>query len=231
MALTKLDSTFFRGKKTVLDTSSYTSFNAGLKPGRLVLAGSVAVKSSLGSQIAARLSLEHFTEAILDSYEEDQADRSRLLEQSLRCANEAVYNFGHKLAAGGRLAAAIIALVIEAGDVSAARVGALSAYLYRNGTIFPFFLAKESADTCIGTNSRVTVETAEVKGANGDIVFVFSETLTLHQEEKLSKLLLNKPMPKLETVVAEIFEDIESLEFAQMTCIGPETVYLANRIK
>lgn len=63
-----------------------------------------------------------------------------LLEKAFKAADDSVYQFGHKLAAGGRLSTSLIGLVIEKNLIAAGRVGHGNAYLCREGEVFPFFL-------------------------------------------------------------------------------------------
>ena len=68
-----------------------------------------------------------------------------LIIDVIKNANESVYSFGHKLAAGGRMASSLLGIVIEENTIAAGRVGAGSAYLYREGDLFSFF--ESSADS------------------------------------------------------------------------------------
>ena len=237
MSLTKFDSNFYRGKQVVPTMSSYVAFNVGRQPGRLVMAGSVASQASLGSQIAAKLCLEHLSDSILDCYEKmdanEDVEEENILERSLKRANIAVYNFGHQLAAGGRLASSLLVLVIENERIISGRVGSMGAYLYRKGNIYPFFVNKECTDTCIGVNSKVLVETAEVEAQPYDSVFLFSRLLSESQERLLEKLLggiQGRVDFDLDKLVENIFIDSNNVEFSQVVCIGPETVFLRDYV-
>ena len=237
MSLTKFDSNFYRGKQVAPTMSSYVAFNIGCQPGRLVMAGSVASQASLGSQIAAKLCLEHLSESILDCYEQididEEAEKENILERSLKRANLAVYNFGHQLSAGGRLAASVLVLVIENEKIISGRVGAMGAYLYRKGNIFPFFVTKECADACIGVNSKVLVETAEVEARPLDSVFLFSRSLSKAQEQLLANSLggiQGRVDFDLDKIVKNIFPNSDNVEFAQVVCIGPKAFYLGDYV-
>lgn len=237
MSLTKFDSNFYRGKQVVPTMSSYVAFNVGCQPGRLVMAGSVASQANLGGQIAAKLCLEHLSESILDCYEKIDSDEGveegNILERSLKNANIAVYNFGHQLAAGGRLASSLLVLVIENERIISGRVGSMGAYLYRKGNIYPFFVNKECTDTCIGVNSKVLVETAEVEAQPYDSVFLFSKLLSESQEQLLARSLggiQGRVDFDLDKIVKNIFPDSDNVEFAQVVCIGPKTLFLGDYI-
>ncbi|MCB0334190.1 MAG: hypothetical protein KDD55_11860, partial [Bdellovibrionales bacterium] len=201
MSCTHLDSFTYRGANALVDTSSYVSFNPHGKAGNLVFAGARAVKQSIGSQVACKLSLEHFIEGILDYFgggfsEEDFTEEEpslRALEAAFKRANKSVYSFGHSLAAGGRMAAAFIGLVLEDDMIASGRVGNGSAYLYRAGELFPFFDStgqEEGAhqEGYLGTQSLVSVELASVATEPHDVLYVFSQELSEKEENDLISL-------------------------------------------
>jgi len=230
MALTKFDSNFYRGEAVPASMSSFVAFNIGLVPGKLFMAGSSAVQNSVGSKIAARICLDRLANSVLDCYAlEQKSDKENILESSFKRANQAVYQFGHQLSAGGRLAAAVIALAVEDRTIIAGRVGAMGAYLYRKGRLFPFFISNESADTCIGINDRVTVETAEVEIKPFDSIFIFSRMLSVEQEQQLLKFLggiEGRLDFDLDAIVKNVFYNFKELSFAQVLSVGPETIFL-----
>jgi len=196
------------------------------------------VKASIGSQIACRLCLEHFVEGTLDYHEQpeqfgaEQASMSAL-EAAFKRANSAVYEFGHKLAAGGRLAAALIALVIEEGVVSAGRVGAMSAYLHRNSQLHPFFEGCGDGSSFVGSNSIVTIETASADIVGGDLILLFSRLLDSRQERLVIDLIgrcaLRRGAFGL-NIVPRLFDDAEELEFCMLASLGPEAIYLSQEV-
>lgn len=252
MSLTHINCHLFRGKNASIDSSSYVALNPAEHPGSLVLAGSCAAKDSIASQVACRLCLEHFVRGLTDFFEKLRQqngarshDAQRLselsqeaLEAAFRNANSSVYNFGHKLAAGGRMAATLIGLVIEGGVISTGRAGGGSAYLYRHGELFPFFeskhltrLAEQSLDSYVGANSLVSVELASVPTQAADVIFLFSLTLDPLRERTLSVLAseLDLSMPNVSRYLAQqLFEDAEDVAFALTADLGPDTIYLSS---
>lgn len=260
MPITYLQCHSFRGKAATADKSSFLAFNPAQMPGSLVMAGARAVKDSIGSQVACRLSLEHFTGGVLNFFEEQpaqsSADNSRdisdespkslaVLEAAFRNANTSVYSFGHKLAAGGRMAASLIGLVLEDRVIAAGRVGGGSAYLYRGGELFPFFEKQKdkeehkAGDDFVGANSLVSVELASVPVEAQDVLIVFSNYLTPDEEDALSVISHelfseqnfakpgNNPCQKL---VKLLFTEPENVPFVLLTQVGPETIYLADAV-
>jgi serine/threonine protein phosphatase PrpC len=63
----------------------------------------------------------------------------RLLEYAFKNANHSVYTFGHKLAAGGKMAASLLGLALVNDVLTVGRVGDGIGYLVRNGHVFQFF--------------------------------------------------------------------------------------------
>ncbi len=240
MALTRLDCDFYRGHRSNIESSSFVAFNAGRVPGGMVAAGSLAIRASIGSQIASRLSLEHFVEGVLDYYEQKKEGEAEseepslpALEAAFKRANHGVYQFGHKLAAGGRLATAIIGLVIEGRSASAGRVGGMGAYLYRDRKLYPFFEKQEDPENFLGINSLVTVETATIEVEGGDLLFLFSRMLNEEQEQKLSDAARTRHIHGgvfRHIFIPKIFGYENQVEFAMVAMIGPEAIYLAEKL-
>lgn len=251
MALTRIDYHFFRGRAASLDTSSCVALNPSKTPGSLVLAGSSAVKDSLSSQVACKLALEHFVDGVLEYFDRKNAPSGAeqakngaagwveevsldVLEAAFKNANSSVYNFAHKLAAGGKMASSLIGLVVQDRVIAAGRVGVGSAYLHREGELYPFFEATtqprngDAYATFIGANSIVAVELASVPVEPGDVLYVFSTFLDPIREKAFAALIAqdsNTGNP-CENMVMKLFDETEGLAFAMRACIGPEAIYL-----
>jgi hypothetical protein len=266
MSLTRLDCHFYRGERAASDVSSFVALNPMACPSRLVFAGSTAIRESLGSQVAYRLALDYFVHGVQGHYagpyqakrQQDPEDAAvGVLEDAFRSANASVYSFGHKLAAGGRMAASLLGLVMEDGRIAAGRVGLGSVYLFRGNQLFPFFSGPESGmpaigDTTefpdeelrrkgsyIGQNSVVDVELASVKLEGEDIVCVFSRPLTQANETLLFECLdsltadgfpVHERGALADLVCKEVFNDPESLSFAMVVAVGPEAVYCTRTV-
>jgi hypothetical protein len=253
MPLTKIDCNFFRGESSVAETSSFVAVNAGKTPGSFVAAGAWAVRDGIGSQVASKLALEHFVEGVLQFYEsgktytplegeEPPSEVSlQVLETAFRAANAAVFEFGTKLAAGGRMSASLIALVMEAESLAAARAGGGTAYLYRAGEIFSFFEQNErKADDptlgyYIGAQPLVSVELAAVPLQESDTIFVFPCSLTSAQETALKEFagVIDFTRPEsCELLCRRLFgEDGIVLPFAIAARLGPEVIYLGRPLE
>ena len=271
MSLTRLDCSFFRAAGLTSETAAYVAVNPSLRPGSLVLSGATAVRDSIGSQVACKLALEHFVEGVSSYCRAPEGESSEgaqpksaasadsekvlgLLENAFRTANNSVYQFGHQLAAGGRMAASLISLVIDSGFIAAGRVGAGGAYLCRLGELFPFFEASdrpagpELLDGYIGAHSMVSVELASVPVCERDVVLVFSRALDVYQERELAGLMYEVTFAQEETepsrarrpycapleceaVVRHLFGAGEEVAFAMMASVGPRVVYLARTLE
>lgn len=250
MSLTKVDCDFFRGRSPATDTSSFVALNAGMSPGSLVVAGAWAVREGIGSQVASKLALEHFVQGVLGFYEsgrkyvaidgeEPPAEVSlQVLETAFRTANSAVYEFGTKLAAGGRMCASLIGLVMEESTIAAARAGPGAAYLCRAGEVFPFFEERERKNEdpalgfYVGAQSLVSVELAAVPMQESDTVLVFPAALDAAQEECLKLALARIDFSErscASQLAAELFPDEGAgVPFIISAKIGPDVVYLST---
>ena len=251
MSLTRIDCGFFRSADSSLDTASYLALNPSAKPGSLVIAGATAARGTIGGQVACKLSLEHFSEGVLDYFagkngaapaadqmalpgvDPQQEISVQVLEAAFKRANTSVYSFGHKLAAGGRMAASLLGLVIEDNSIAAGRVGKGTIYLLRGREIFPFFEKTQAgataanSDSFVGAQSLVSVELASVQCSQGDLIMMFSDEIDPRAESQLSDLSSNS------TVGArEIFESCkhicDKLAFSVYARIGPEAIYLSE---
>jgi serine/threonine protein phosphatase PrpC len=264
MSLTRLDCDIFRGRDVIADASSYVAVNPLGKPAQLVFAGSTAVMQGLGSQVAYRLAIEHFVRGVETHYKDssvraahpvDEDTVVQLLEDAFRTANSSVYGFGHKLAAGGRMAASLLALAIEEGRLATARVGLGSVYLFRDNQLFPFF-SSEGIDRSVvgdveefptdlnvqrqafvGSNSIIDVEIASVTLGPGDIVCAFSRSLTALNETLLFQhleTLLQEGFPEVqppdlaERLCVEVFTEPDTLSFCCVAAVGPEVIYCSK---
>lgn len=263
MSLTRLDCDIFRGRDVVADASSYVAVNPVAKPAQLVFAGSTAVMQGLGSQVAYRLALEHFLRGVEDHYATsnrapgapDEDAVVQVLEDAFRTANSSVYGFGHKLAAGGRMAASLLAFAIEEERFAAARVGLGSVYLFRDNQLFPFF-SSEGIDRSVvgdaeefpsdlniqrqafvGSNSIIDVEIASVTLGAGDIVCAFSRSLTALNETLLFQhleTLIQEGFPELqprdlaERLCIEVFTEPDTLSFCCVAAVGPDVIYCSK---
>lgn len=247
MSFTRIDSHFFRGEAASYDTSSFIGLNPDKQPGSFVFAGATAARESLGGQVACKLALEQFVDGVLEYFNSldqvgcvgDKEISVNVLETAFRRANTSVYQFGHSLAAGGRMAASLLGLVVEKNVVAAGRVGFGSAYLVRDGEAFPFFEAQQpgelmrSRSSFIGANSLVQVELSSIPIAEKDILVLFSDSLDPDKERVLGTFLAEYDFREgqpCEDLCQYLFPDMIELSYAMVARIGPDTIYLSEVI-
>ncbi|MEY4701427.1 MAG: hypothetical protein RL326_1614 [Pseudomonadota bacterium] len=270
MSLTRLDCDIFRGRESPADASSYVALNPVSKPAQLVFAGSTAVLQGLGSQVAYRLALEYFMRGVESHYatvrdgqstqEKSQGGEDAvvtLLEDAFRTANSSVYGFGHKLAAGGRMAASLLGMVIDEGRFAAGRVGTGSVYLFRDKQLFPFFGSDEAEravvgdleefpsdlsvqrQAFVGANSLIDVEIASVMLGAGDVICAFSRPLSSLNETLLFQHLeavsaegfpMTQTPHAAEDLCVEVFTQPDTLSFCCLATVGPEVIYCSKQV-
>lgn len=241
MLLTKIDCDFFKAKRAKRELFSYVALNPTLRPGNLVAAESAAVQDTIGSQVACRLALEHFVDGVLEFFRSVDLGQQcehriliseEVLEAAFKRANQSVYEFGHKLVAGGRMAASLIGLVVQDQNVAAGRVGGHSAYLLRNNKVFPFFdnSSDKEKSGLIGKGQSVVVELASIALQPLDGIAVFSEVLTANELRCMAKLLPSfdwESESVAERIRVAAFADrAETVDFAMTIKMGPSVVYL-----
>jgi len=202
MQLSKINCSVFRSSQGLSD-SSYVLLNPLATPGCL-LSGYSAVKDpGVGSQLAARLALEHFIEGVLNSAnvrpivagqagEDSERFNLKVIEDAFRDANHSVYELAHKLAAGGRLYASLIGFMIFNGVVSAGRVGNAALYLVRDGEVHPFFVDQNNAHSIyaferlgVGANSVVNIELSSISLQGGDRIILAHQSLNQESQQLL----------------------------------------------
>lgn len=243
MALTRLDFHIFRGQEASLVTSSFAALNPTQRAGSLVVAGSTAASTSIGSQVACRLSLEHFVDGVLSFFDKANSNGSpsseislAVLEAAFKNSNSSVYSFGHKLAAGGRMSASLVGLVVHDNVLAAGRVGSGGAYLVRRGQLFPFFepgaqnQASPASMSYLGAQSLVSVELASIPAEESDYIFLTSESLSSESEGLLCKQLSTPEMQQslnpCTKLCDQLFENPSKVPFAMLMKTGPNTIYL-----
>lgn len=271
MPITRLDCDIFRGATTRSEASAFVALNPLIKPAQVVFAGSTAVVQGVGSQVAYRLAIDYFVQGVLDNLSllsasatlpsgADPSDEERvvnLLEAAFRVANSSVYNFGHKLAAGGRMAASLLGFIIDNGRFAAARVGQGSVYLFRGNQLFPFFSSEgidrsivgdidEFGDTLpaqrnafVGSHSIIDVDVASVALEPGDYIASFSRPLTSLNETLLFQHLevvgaqglpARQNSGAAEQLCLDVFTQADTIAFGCLIALGPDGIYCSKRV-
>lgn len=257
MSLTHIDCNIYRGQNASNDTSSYVAINPRRVAGSLVLGVSIAAKESISSQVACKLGLEHFINGVLDYYDVKAESEQFLtageieqlspiglevLEAAFKKANSSVYQFAHKLAAGGRMSSSLLGVVLENKIIAAGKVGPGNVYLYRDRELFPFFEVRKPGDPVpnevtheglVGAHSFVSVELASIPVEEGDGILIFPFDVTPGQQQELQKLLADDAAHKENPaafICKHIFPDVSKIPFSACASVGPETIYLAEAV-
>jgi len=184
--------------------NSFFSFSADLFPGNDVfperpvfLAFVEGFGGNITSQIAVRMALDAMkTEALSFSSKSTSAGESKggknnssrigleFLQSAFREANQQVYQYGHRMLAGGHLGAMAMLLVFDGKKCSLGRVGSYGAFLWRQGKLQPFYESPAERevhskqpgmrDHFIGANAQILVDLAAVSMRDGDVVVLTS---------------------------------------------------------
>ncbi len=229
MSLTKIDC--FSYSQGISQTDNGIILNPLKLPGVITMAVSSPASNSLGAKVATQLALSHFVEGVLNFCDKVGNKASKTLSHDIVSAgfknsNRSVYDFGHKLAAGGRMKAFLTTVAVVNNVVSVAKVGGGDIYLYRNKHIYSFFGEDQMIDaTNIGQNVKVSVEFSDIDLEAEDKIILFSKKLSskefeicqrfINRVEYLNQDLLNKMILKIEeygtkissVMIAEFSED------------------------
>ena len=226
MSLTKINC-FTYNNPLSSKLSSNITLNPLKKPGSFVMALSSPATTSLGAKVATRLALDHFVEGVLnytssiDDFDSHSLSHN-IVAEGFKNANRSVYDFGHKLSAGGRMKACLTTLAVVNGAVSVAKVGNGNVYLYRDKKIYSFFEEQSDLSNNVGENSRVSVEFSDIDLEKGDKILLFSRKLTNMESDTLRRFInkideLNQVIfEKMITKVRErgsLIDDIMVAEF------------------
>jgi hypothetical protein len=256
MKFSKIDISLFSGSKVASEQASFNCLNPLAKAGSLLFLGASAERAALGGQVAAKLALSKFIEGFFTSATTDMQgeENVNVIELAYNKANSGVYEFGHKLSAGGRMSASVVSVFINGGCIYASRVGQGQAYLSRDSQAFPFFSNHQQGQDfqTLGSNSLVSVEIATVDLQPGDVIFILSEPLKTEDEAEISHLI-GLLLPKFQILdasggqaeptgqsyrsrlepgsckrlVEQLF-DSDQLAFAAIIGIGPKLNFLSK---
>lgn len=218
--LSKVDLTFYLRENS---SSFVRSFNPNIKPGTAYLVGASPLRSKLGSQVAARLAIDKFLESLPDN--ENVDDR---LEKAFSAANSAIYEFGHKLAAGGRMSTTLIALCVENGEAHCARVSGGDVLLYRKGDLFSFFDSPPiDSDAGLGGASLVSVQLSNIELNEFDRIIFLSNRLPSERKPRLLDYL-EVDRGDSKGLLRDVFPFPDEQDFVGIINIGPNVIFLGE---
>ena len=253
MSFTRLDCAVLKNERVNSDSSFCALFNPQKRPGSLSFVGSIAARESIGGQVASKLALEHFIEGIIDFYRNVQGSRPargleressivtveniEAIEAAFKRANSSVYNFGHKLAAGGRMAASLIGASLQENVISIGKVGQACAYLCRGTELYPFFeinseegLAENgSVGSFVGVASLVSVQLSSVQIEEGDLLFFSSDALSEGYLNRFFRIMDEREGGNLiscDEILRKLYPRGIEIEFAVLIQVGPDAIFL-----
>jgi len=196
------------------------------------VAAATAGRDNICGHVASKLGLEHFMEGVLETYRTatpGETDGGVLvLEEAFRRANSCVYEFGHKLAAGGRMAASLVGLVVADGVAACGRVGSNAAYLFRGFELFPFF-ETDSNDQFVGSQSLVSVQLSSIPIEPSDTFLLFSNPLDPDRVNRLVDILEEDEWHSKGDAASSLAKQLfpgGDLPFLVVVRVGPEAIYL-----
>lgn len=163
-----------------------------LKEGVLVVDWFEAERGSIVSQIALRLSREAMLSAAIElgaaaAVDDKGGLASAIVRKSFKDANEQVYQYAHRMAAGGKAAARAFCAVFDGIRLSIGKVGPYASYLCRGGRVELLHQSGGEEDAragilqrFIGANAQILVDLASAKVEEGD---TFVLTTVPHTED------------------------------------------------
>lgn len=235
MSITRLDCSFCCNGPP--ESRGARALNPIQKPGSLVVAAATAGRDNICGHVASKLGLDHFMDGVLEAYGDVRPRNGEsgvsVLEEAFRRANSCVYEFGHKLAAGGRMAASLIGIVIADGTASCGRVGTNSAFLYRGFELFPFF-ENDSSDQFIGSQSLVSVQISSIAVEPSDTFILFSNPLDDERRNRLVDILEEDEWQTKPDAALSLSKQLYpggDLSFLVVVRVGPDAIYLRKPLQ
>ncbi len=155
----------------------------GTQPGALFVCLLQGGGGGITAQIAVKMSVDAMVDQALSAVESPQASEhpfaSEIVRRSFKEANTQVYQYGHRIGAGGRISATGMLLAVADGRCTVGRVGDYQGFLLRGNKLSPLFEDLHATTSgpgalsrYIGANAQILVDLASVVVALGDrIVF------------------------------------------------------------
>lgn len=155
--------------------------------------------AAVSGKIACKFAVHHSSEALRSFSPQALKNLAReqwstaLLEHSLTVANEALYDFGSRLSAAGRVSGSFSGLIVAGTTVAAVRLSRGSMYLHRRAQLFPFFggaPAKNELDPVpplprLGELRNLDLRVVSSRLKRGDQLLLFSHSLSHDSEVAL----------------------------------------------
>lgn len=248
--ITRFDCAFLKGTAATADSAFCTVLNPASTPGSIVVGGSLAARESIGGHVASKLAIEHFVDETIRFFREPElpwghstgdseavtGENVKALEAAFKKANTSVYSFGHRLAAGGRMAASLIGAVLRDQVISVGRVGSPAAYLCRGSEVFPFF-EPSSADVAesdrngefVGLASLVSIQLSSLVLEENDLLIFASCELDTSHMNRLFRVMNDMAQGvefECDDILRRLFPRGADMDFVVIIQAGPETIFL-----
>lgn len=145
------------------------------------------VRGTITSQIAVKMAFDAALERSLDPTlgKTTSPLASAVVREAFKEANARVYQYGHRMGAGGTMAASGVLAALADGRFTVGRVGSYEGFLFRAGAITPLFEPAEAQPRptagvltrFIGANAQILVDLASLEVRDEDIIVFTTATL------------------------------------------------------
>ena len=170
------------------------------------------LRNSITAQIAVKMALDAALERALEttSAESDLPLASNVVRESFKEANSRVYQYGHRMGAGGSMGATGMIASYADSRFTMGRVGDYEGYLIRGGGFLPLFERAEKdipkagvRSRYIGANAQVLVDLASLEVLSGDLVAFTNLPLT-NETSEVFREALDKSLPLTERATTAV---------------------------
>ncbi len=162
-----------------------TALSMGLTPATFMLAVVEGERGSITGQIAAQMAIaaigEKAQEICAAPGAQGRVPAPDVVRDVFREANRQVYQYAHRMQAGGQVGATGFVCAFDGECFAAAKVGVYEHYLWRNRELIRLHRQSSDAETqsaagtlqrFIGANSQILVDFASVTLRDGDCLLV-----------------------------------------------------------
>lgn len=177
-----------RKSESVKSSQSINALTLGLTPGPLLISALECTKESLTSRIAVRIGTDALVEKSAD---EVTSNATTIVRQALKEANSRVYEYSHRMGAGGKMGASGLVAVFDGSSFTVGKVGAYLGYAWRSNEFVSLFKDERSEqsgvlDRFLGANVQVLVDLATVPTQPGDICLITNVLLSLDTQQDIT---------------------------------------------
>ncbi len=194
-------------------TLKWSSMSLGLDKAPCMLAVAEAERSGITGQIALQITISavKVKARSLAAEREEPLTAARVVRETLREANQQVYQYAHSMGRGGQLAATAQVFAFDGQTFAVGRVGKYENYLWRGEELIRLHegqtLENEKNQAgilrrFIGANAQVLVDLAAVKLYEGDTIVISS--LPWRDEFEVQGRMILRESASLETAAENL---------------------------